>query len=43
MQDTYIVYLDEFGQIGPYISADHQKHNTHPVFGLGGFVILLIG
>ncbi|MCO6553272.1 MAG: DUF3800 domain-containing protein [Gilliamella sp.] len=39
MQDTYIVYLDEFGHIGPYISADHPKHKTHPVFGLGGFVI----
>lgn len=39
MNDTYIVYLDEFGHIGPYISAEHPKHNTHPVFGLGGFVI----
>jgi hypothetical protein len=39
MQDTYIVYLDEFGHIGPYISVGDPKHKTHPVFGLGGFVI----
>ncbi len=36
---TYIAYLDEFGHIGPYISNNHEKHNTHPVFGLGGIVI----
>ncbi|MFZ7136737.1 DUF3800 domain-containing protein [Avibacterium avium] len=36
---TYIVYLDEFGHVGPYISADHPTHKTHPVFGLGGFVL----
>ena len=35
----YIVYLDEFGHVGPYISSDHEKHNTHPVFGLGGVAI----
>lgn len=39
MKQTYIVYLDEFGHVGPYISADHKQHNTHPVFGLGGFVL----
>ncbi len=39
MSKLYIVYLDEFGHIGPYESAFHNKHNTHPVFGLGGFVI----
>lgn len=35
----YIAYLDEFGHIGPYISHDDQKHKTHPVFGIGGFVL----
>ncbi|MWQ87803.1 DUF3800 domain-containing protein [Glaesserella parasuis] len=36
---TYIVYLDEFGHVGPYVSVDHPTHKTHPVFGLGGFVL----
>ncbi len=35
----YIVYLDEFGHIGPYISHNDPKHKTHPIFGLGGFVL----
>jgi len=35
----YIAYLDEFGHIGPYISHDHPRHKTHPIFGLGGFVL----
>lgn len=35
----YVVYLDEFGHIGPYVSHDHPKHKTHPIFGLGGFVL----
>ena len=35
----YIVYLDEFGHIGPYLSANDPKHKTHPVFGLGGLVL----
>ena len=39
MANLYIVYLDEFGHVGPYISDDHPNHNTHPVFGLGGFVL----
>ncbi|EPB5149917.1 DUF3800 domain-containing protein [Morganella morganii] len=39
MSQLYIVYLDEFGHDGPFISHDHDIHNTHPVFGLGGFVI----
>jgi hypothetical protein len=39
MSQLYIVYLDEFGHVGPYISKDHPKHNTHPIFGLGGFVL----
>lgn len=36
----YVAYLDEFGHIGPYVSADHSRHKTHPVFGLGGVVLL---
>ncbi|TGZ98165.1 DUF3800 domain-containing protein [Rodentibacter pneumotropicus] len=39
MSQVYIVYLDEFGHVGPYISVDHPKYKTHPVFGLGGFVL----
>jgi hypothetical protein len=35
----YIAYLDEFGHIGPYVSHDHPRHKTHPVFGLGGVVL----
>lgn len=35
----YIVYLDEFGHIGPYLAYDDQYHNTHPVFGLAGIVL----
>lgn len=35
----YVVYLDEFGHVGPYISHSHDKHRTHPVFGLGGFAL----
>jgi hypothetical protein len=35
----YIAYLDEFGHVGPFVSRSHAKHNTSPVFGLGGFVL----
>ena len=35
----YIVYIDEFGHIGPYISKDDPKHNDSPVFGLAGYII----
>jgi len=35
----YIAYLDEFGHAGPYLGNDHPKHHTHPVFGIGGFVL----
>ena len=35
----YIGYLDEFGHDGPYLSRNHPNHKTHPVFGLGGFVL----
>lgn len=36
---TYIVYLDEFGHIGPYISRTDPLHNDSPVFGLAGFAL----
>lgn len=34
-----IVFLDEFGHIGPFISRSHPKHKTSPVFGLSGFIM----
>jgi len=36
---VYVVYLDEFGHIGPFVSRSHAIHNTSPVFGLGGIVL----
>lgn len=35
----YVMYLDEFGHIGPFVSRDHGKHRTSPVFGFGGLVL----
>ncbi len=35
----YVAYLDEFGHIGPFISRTHARHNTSPVFGLGGLIL----
>ncbi|WP_083912288.1 DUF3800 domain-containing protein [Corynebacterium mastitidis] len=35
----FIAYLDEFGHQGPFISPEHRKYNTHPIFGYGGYVI----
>lgn len=35
----YVVYLDEFGHIGPFVSRDHERHKTSPVFGFGGLVL----
>lgn len=35
----YLVYIDEYGHIGPFISSTDAKHKTHPAFGLGGFVL----
>jgi hypothetical protein len=35
----YVVYLDEFGHIGPFISRSHAKHNDSPVFGLAGMLL----
>lgn len=34
-----IAYLDEFGHVGPFVSRDNPKYNTHPVFGYAGYVI----
>ncbi|MYE82324.1 MAG: DUF3800 domain-containing protein [Gammaproteobacteria bacterium] len=36
---TLFAYLDEFGDIGPYIGRQHPKYNESPVFGLAGFVL----
>ena len=36
---TYIVYLDEFGHIGPFVSRKDPRHNDSPVFGLAGFAL----
>lgn len=36
---TYLVYLDEFGHIGPYVSKDDRSHNDSPVFGLAGYAL----
>lgn len=39
LRPFYVAYLDEFGHIGPFVSRSHAKHNTSPVFGLGGLVL----
>lgn len=35
----HFVFLDEFGHIGPFISKNHQNHNTSPVFGVSGYFL----
>ena len=35
----YIGYFDEFGHNGAYISRHDPSYKTHPVFGIGGFII----
>lgn len=35
----YIGYFDEFGHNGLYVGREHESYKTHPVFGLGGFII----
>ncbi|QPK78681.1 DUF3800 domain-containing protein [Corynebacterium lizhenjunii] len=35
----YIGYFDEFGHNGAYISRADRRFKTHPVFGIGGFII----
>lgn len=34
-----LVFLDEFGHIGPFVSRDHLNYNTSPVFGVAGFIM----
>ena len=36
---TLVLYLDEFGHIGPYICKNHHRYNDSPVFGLAGFAL----
>jgi len=35
----YIVYLDEFGHIGPYVNRQNGKYSESPVFGLAGLIL----
>lgn len=35
----FFVYLDEFGHIGQFISRNHPRFKTSPVFGLGGIAL----
>ena len=35
----YISYLDEFGQVGPYVSRGDPRHNDSPEFGFAGFLM----
>ena len=35
----YVVYLDEFGHIGPYTARGDAKFSESPLFGLGGLVL----
>lgn len=34
-----IAYLDEIGEPGAFVSKDHRRFNTNPVFGYAGFVL----
>ena len=34
-----IAYLDEIGEPGAFVSKDHPRFNTNPVFGYAGFVL----
>lgn len=36
----YIGYFDEFGHNGAYLARNDPNFKTHPVFGLGGFIVL---
>ncbi|MGV0879312.1 DUF3800 domain-containing protein [Martelella sp. FLE1502] len=35
----HVVFLDEFGHIGPFVSRTHPNFKTSPVFGMAGFMI----
>lgn len=34
-----IAYIDEVGEAGPFVSKNHPKCNTSPVFGYAGFIV----
>ena len=34
-----MVFLDEFGHIGPFIARADKRYNQSPVFGLAGFIM----
>lgn len=34
-----LAYIDEIGEPGAYVSKDHKRFNTSPVFGYAGFVL----
>jgi hypothetical protein len=34
-----LVFLDEFGHIGPFVSKSHPRFKTSPVFGVSGFIM----
>ena len=34
-----IAYLDEIGEPGAFVSKEHSRFNTNPVFGYAGFVL----
>ena len=38
-RSMYFAYLDEFGHDGPFVSREHPRYRTSPVFGLAGFVM----
>ncbi|WP_292438314.1 DUF3800 domain-containing protein [Mesorhizobium sp.] len=35
----HVVFLDEFGHIGPFVARSHPNYKTSPVFGMAGFMI----
>lgn len=35
----HIVFLDEFGHIGPFVSRNHERYRTSHVFGMAGFML----
>lgn len=34
-----LAYIDEIGELGAFISRDHQRFNTSPAFGYAGFIL----
>jgi hypothetical protein len=39
MVDMFLVYLDEFGHIGPFLDRTSEKFSESPVFGLAGLML----